>query len=62
MRKKIDEYGRKPEQCIHRHKKIAVIFKNWVEFILYNVNYEIVNIDLREHSINAVLNNCRVID
>lgn len=59
---KIDEYGRKPEQPMHRHVKNWSYFQELGQLCSLPCDSETVDIDLKQHLTNAVLINCRIID
>ena len=59
---KIDRYSRKPDQSMHRHHTNCCYFQKLGQICSSPCDSKIVSIDLRKHSINAVLNNCRVTD
>ena len=47
---------------MHRHLKFGNYFQELVQLYSLPCDDETVNIDIKEHLINAVLNNCRIID
>ena len=59
---RMNKHGRKPDQPIHKHLKSCSYFQELGQ--LYSLPYdgETVNIDIKEYFINAVLNNCLIID
>ena len=59
---RINEHGRKPDQSMHRHLKNYSYFQELVPLYSLPCDNETVNINLKEHFINAALNNCRIID
>ena len=56
----MNEHGRKPDQPIHRHLKIYSYFQELGQ--LYYLSCDGETVDIEEHLINSVLNNCRIID
>ena len=58
---RMNEHGRKPDQPMHRHLQNCSYFQ---QLGLYSLpcDGKIVGIDIKEHLINAVLNNCCIID
>ena len=59
---RMSEHGRKPDQPMHRHLKNCRDFQELGQLYSLPCNGETVDIDIKEHLINAVLNNCRIID
>ena len=57
-----DEHGGKPDQPIHRHLRICSYFQELSPPHSLPRDSEIGGIDLKEHLINAVLNNCGILN
>ena len=58
----MNEHGRKPYQPMHRHLKSCTYFQELGQFYSLPCHDKAVNIDRKEHLINAHLNNCHIID
>ena len=58
----MNEHGRKPRQAIHRDLRNRGYFQELGQLYSLPCDEETVNIDIKEHLINGVLNNCRIID
>ena len=58
----MSEHGRKPDQPIHRHLTNCSYFQELGQLYSLPCDGETVDIDIKEHLINVVLNNCRIID
>ena len=58
----MNEDGRKPDQPMHRHLRNYSYIQELGQLYSLPCDDETVNIDIKEHLINAVLNNCRIID
>ena len=56
----MNEHGRKPDQPMHRHTRNCSYFQELGQLYSLPCDDEIVNIDIKEHLINTVLNNCRI--
>ena len=59
---KMNDHGRKSDQPMHRHLRNCIYFQELGQLYSLPCDDETVNIDIKEHLINAVLNNCRIID
>ena len=59
---RMSEHGRKPDQPIHRHLTNCCYFPGLGQLYSLPCDGKTVDIDIKEHLINAVLNNCRIID
>ena len=58
----MNELGRKPDQPMHRHLNSYSYFQELGQFYSLRCDGQTVDIYIKEHLINAVLNNCRIID
>ena len=58
----MNEHGRKPDQHMHRDLKTFNYFQELGQLYSLPCNLKTVDVDIKEHVINAVLNNCRIID
>ena len=59
---RMSENGRKPDQPMHRHLKNCSYFQELGQLYSLPCDGETADIDIKEHLINAVLNNCCIID
>ena len=59
---RMNEHGRKPDQSMHRHLRNCSYFQELGQLYSLPCDDETVNIDIKENTTNAVLNNCRIID
>ena len=59
---RMSEHGRKPDQPMHRHLKHCSYFQELGQLYSLPCDGETVDIDIKEHLINVVLNNCRIMD
>ena len=57
----MNEHGKKPDQPMHRYLKNCCYFQELGQLYSFPCDDKTVNIDIKEHLINAVLNNCRII-
>ena len=58
----MNEHGRKPDQSMHRHLKNCSYFQELGQLYFLPCDDKTVNIDIKEHLINAISNNFRIID
>ena len=58
----MNENGRKTDQSMHSHLKNCSYFQELGQLYSLPCDGETVDIDIKEHLINAVLYNCRIID
>ena len=58
----MSEHSRKPDQPMHIHLKNCSYFQELGQLYSLPCDGETVDIDIKEHLINTVLNNCRIID
>ena len=58
----MNENGRKTDQSMHSHLKNCSYFQELGQLYALPCDGETVDIDIKEHLINAVLYNCRIID
>ena len=58
----MNEHGRKPDQPMHSYLRNCSYYQEWGQLYSLTCDDEAVNIDIKEQLINAVLNNCHIID
>ena len=58
----MDEHVKKLDQLMHKHLKNCSYFQEFGELHSLPFNSEIVDINLKENLMNAVSNNCHIID
>ena len=58
----MNEHGRKPIQLMHRHLKKCSYFHELCQIYSLRCDGKSVDVDIKEHLINAFLNNFPIID